>query len=249
MRTWYTVELVQQSGNEAVVRLNFTTAARPWTCAWSKPAITGYSEIARESFDSGFHAWANGEALPSGATIAEAVAAANGNIPVLEEGTEIAIEPMEGKVLNLYGVLNDSIITEDGTKRLVESESEMYKIPFADENRTRSIYTVARHPSEVLLSTYGETVYRAVELTYHVGDDQTMYHAVFVYGIAAGGSAQPDYTITSTTYHNDTYGYTLTLPECFVERGYLQETEGNRQVRHEERDAQRIYRPVFGVVR
>lgn len=39
------------------------------------------------------------------------------------------------------------------------------------------------------------------------------------------GDAQPDYTITSTTYHNDTYGYTLTLPECFVDRGYLQEIE------------------------
>ena len=225
MRTWYTVELVQQSGNEAVVRLNFTDGSPSVDVRMEQTGDYWLPVGIAESFDSGFHAWANGEALPSGATIAEAVAAANGNIPVLEEGTEIAIEPMEGKVLNLYGVLNDSIITEDGTKRLVESESEMYKIPFADENRTRSIYTVARHPSEVLLSTYGETVYRAVELTYHVGDDQTMYHAVFVYGIAAGGSAQPDYTITSTTYHNDTYGYTLTLPECFVERGYLQETE------------------------
>ena len=36
----------------------------------------------------------------------------------------------------------------------------------------------------------------------------------------ADGSTQPDYTITSTTYHNDTYGYTLTLPECFVGQGY-----------------------------
>ena len=223
MRTWYTVELVQQSGNEAVVRLNFTDGSPSVDVRMEQTGDYWLPVGIAESFDSGFHAWANGEALPSGATIAEAVAAANGNIPVLEEGTEIAIEPMEGKVLNLYGVLNDSIITEDGTKRLVESESEMYKIPFADENRTRSIYTVARHPSEVLLSTYGETVYRAVELTYHVGDDQTMYHAVFVYGIAAGGSAQPDYTITSTTYHNDTYGYTLTLPDCFVGQGYAVE--------------------------
>ena len=40
----------------------------------------------------------------------------------------------------------------------------------------------------------------------------------------ADGSAQPDYTITSTTYHNDTYGYTLTLPDCFVGQGYAKET-------------------------
>ena len=39
----------------------------------------------------------------------------------------------------------------------------------------------------------------------------------------ADGSAQPDYTITSTTYHNDTYGYTLTLPDCFVGQGYAVE--------------------------
>lgn len=38
------------------------------------------------------------------------------------------------------------------------------------------------------------------------------------------GSTQPDYTITSTTYHNDTYGYTLTLPDCFVGQGYAKET-------------------------
>lgn len=36
----------------------------------------------------------------------------------------------------------------------------------------------------------------------------------------AGDTGTPDYTITSTAYHNDTYGYTLTLPDCFVGQGY-----------------------------
>ncbi len=41
----------------------------------------------------------------------------------------------------------------------------------------------------------------------------------------ARDAAQSDYTITSTEYHNDTYGYTLTLPDCFVGQGYVKETE------------------------
>nr|WP_297177058.1 M56 family metallopeptidase [uncultured Agathobaculum sp.] len=40
-----------------------------------------------------------------------------------------------------------------------------------------------------------------------------------------GDAAIPDYTITSTAYHNGTYGYTLTLPDCFVGQGYAKEND------------------------
>lgn len=227
MESWFTSEVLSQADTDAVVRLNFTDSSPSVDVRMQKTGDYWLPVGFAGQADDSFRALIDTIPLPSGTTVEEAIRNADGNIPVLELGTEIQLEPMGGKGTNLYGVLNDSIITADGTKRLVESESEMYNIPFADENRSYSIYTVARHPSEVLLSTYGETVYRAVELTYHIGDDRTMYHAVFVYGIATDRSVQPDYTITSTTYHNDTYGYTLTLPECFVDRGYLQEMEEN----------------------
>lgn len=226
-RPLFTAALVQEDDAGAVVRLSFTDGSPSVDVQMQKTGDYWLPVGFAGQADDSFRALIDTIPLPSGTTVEEAIRNADGNIPVLELGTEIQLEPMGGKGTNLYGVLNDSIITADGTKRLVESESEMYNIPFADENRSYSIYTVARHPSEVLLSTYGETVYRAVELTYHIGDDRTMYHAVFVYGIATDRSVQPDYTITSTTYHNDTYGYTLTLPECFVDRGYLQEMEEN----------------------
>ena len=227
MESWFTSEVLSQADTDAVVRLSFTDGSPSVDVQMQKTGDYWLPVGFAGQADDSFRALIDTIPLPSGTTVEEAIRNADGNIPVLELGTEIQLEPMGGKGTNLYGVLNDSIITADGTKRLVESESEMYNIPFADENRSYSIYTVARHPSEVLLSTYGETVYRAVELTYHIGDDRTMYHAVFVYGIATDRSVQPDYTITSTTYHNDTYGYTLTLPECFVDRGYLQEMEEN----------------------
>lgn len=226
MRTWYTAELVSQTDAEAVVRLSFTDGIQPVDIRMQKTGDYWLPVGLAEQFDDSFRALIDTTPLPSGATVEEAVQNADGNIPVLEAGTEIRLEPMGGKGTNLYGVLKDSIINADGSKRLAESESESYNIPFADESRSYSMYTVERHPSELLLSTYGETVYRAVELTYHAGDDQTMYNAVFVYGIATDGSAQPDYTITSTTYHNDTYGYTLTLPDCFVGQGYMKEENG-----------------------
>ena len=216
-------ELISESGSEAVVRVRFVDNSPSVDVRMQKTSDYWMPIGLVEQFDNSFRALIDTTPLPSGATVEEAIRNAAGNIPVLEAGTEIRLEPMGGKGTNLYGVLKDSIINADGTKPLAESESELYNIPFADESRSYSVYTVERHPSEVLLSTYGAAVYRAVELTYHTGDNRTIYNAVFVYGMAADGSIQPDYTITSTIYHNDTYGYNLRLPECFVGQGYVKE--------------------------
>ena len=65
-------------------------------------------------------------------------------------------------------------------------------------------------------------VYRGVTLTYTANG--TDYTVAFAFRLADEGVVSVDYTITSTEYHNDTYGYTLTLPDCFVGQGYAKET-------------------------
>src|SRR5699024_1087637 len=121
-----------------------------------------------------------------------------------------------------------------GTLQYTEKETQKSSIRFEVLQERRSavyLYTAEHIPAEYLSSASPDYIYRGVTVPYrsaHITGIEQEYTAAFVYRLATVSAAsQPDYTITSTTSHNDTYGYTLTLPECFVDRGYLQEMEEN----------------------
>lgn len=218
----FTAELVSQASAEAVVRLNFTDGSpsvdvrmEQTNGYWLPVGIAG-------QFDEGFTATAGEVSLPVGATVQEAVQNADGNIPLLNVGDtiELLFDPApQGEV-----TIADSVIHEDGTLQYSAQETQTGTFTYTGIVASMSYsYPVERLPAELLASTLTPYIYRGVTVSY-TSADGTAYSNAFVFRLA-GSDIQTDYTITSTTYHNDTYGYTLTLPECFVGQGYLQEME------------------------
>lgn len=217
---------ISESGNEAVVRLHFADGSPSVDVRMER--TNGYwmpVGIATQ-FDDGFAATAEsgGEtvALPAGQDIAGAVNAAEtaGGIPQLQNGDAIALrfgaQPAGDVTLTERDINIDS-----GTPRYDARLDVETTLPHSADG----VYTYTVEPSmgQYLSSQYPDMFYRAVTADY-TDESGTARTATFVF-CTTNGDAQPDYTITSTTYHNDTYGYTLTLPECFVDRGYLQEIE------------------------
>lgn len=217
---------ISESGNEAVVRLHFADGSPSVDVRMERTNGYWMPVGIASQFDDGFGATAEsgGEtvALPAGQDIAGAVNAAEaaGGIPQLQNGDAIALrfgaQPAGDVTLTERDINIDSGTPRYDTRLDVETT-----LPHSADG----VYTYTVEPSmgQYLSSQYPDMFYRAVTADY-TDESGTARTATFVF-CTTNGDAQPDYTITSTTYHNDTYGYTLTLPECFVDRGYLQEIE------------------------
>lgn len=215
-----------ESGNEAVVRLHFADGSPSVDVRMERTDGYWMPVGIASQFDDGFGATAEsgGEtvALPAGQDIAGAVNAAEtaGGIPQLQNGDAIALrfgaQPAGDVTLTERDINIDSGTPRYDTRLDVETT-----LPHSADG----VYTYTVEPSmgQYLSSQYPDMFDRAVTADY-TDESGTARTATFVFCMT-NGDAQPDYTITSTTYHNDTYGYTLTLPECFVDRGYLQEIE------------------------
>lgn len=132
---------------------------------------------------------------------------------------------MDGKLAATDAVLTDAVIHADGTLQYTDKETQQTNIRFTDVYDRGSavyLYKVEHLAVEALSSTPTAVVYRGVTVSYKANG--TEYTAAFVYRLANESVTIPaDDTITSTTYTNATYGYTLTLPDCFVEQGYEKE--------------------------
>ncbi|MFQ7241145.1 M56 family metallopeptidase [Agathobaculum sp.] len=217
---------ISESGNEAVVRLHFADGSPSVDVRMERTDGYWMPVGIASQFDDGFGATAEsgGEtvALPAGQDIAGAVNAAEtaGGIPQLQNGDAVALrfgaQPAGDVTLTERDINIDS-----GTPRYDARLDVETTLPHSADG----VYTYTVEPSmgQYLSSQYPDMFYRAVTVDY-TDESGTARTATFVF-CTISGDAQPDYTITSTTYHNDTYGYTLTLPECFVDRGYLQEIE------------------------
>ena len=219
---------ISESGNEAVVRLHFADGSPSVDVRMEQTDGYWMPVGIASQFDDGFGATAEsgGEtvALPAGQDIAGAVNAAEtaGGIPQLQNGDAVALrfgaQPAGDVTLTERDISIDSGTPRYDTRLDVETT-----LPHSADG----VYTYTVEPSmgQYLSSQYPDVFDRAVTVDY-TDESGTARTATFVF-CTTNGDAQPDYTITSTTYHNDTYGYTLTLPECFVDRGYLQEIEEN----------------------
>ena len=217
---------ISESGNEAVVRLHFADGSPSVDVRMERTDGYWMPVGIASQFDDGFAATAEsgGEtvALPAGQDIVGAVNAAEaaGGIPQLQNGDAIALrfgaQPAGDVTLTERDINIDS-----GTPRYDARLDVETTLPLSADG----VYTYTVEPSmgQYLSSQYPDVFYRAVTADY-TDESGTARTATFVF-CTTNGDAQPDYTITSTTYHNDTYGYTLTLLECFVDRGYLQEIE------------------------
>lgn len=217
---------ISESGNEAVVRLHFADGSPSVDVRMERTDGYWMPVGIASQLDDGFGATAEsgGEtvALPAGQDIAGAVNAAEtaGGIPQLQNGDAIALrfgaQPAGDVTLTERDINIDS-----GTPRYDARLDVETTLPHSADG----VYTYTVEPSmgQYLSSQYPDVFDRAVTVDY-TDESGTARTATFVF-CTTNGDAQPDYTITSTTYHNDTYGYTLTLPECFVDRGYLQEIE------------------------
>lgn len=217
---------ISESGNEAVVRLHFADGSPSVDVRMERTDGYWMPVGIASQFDDGFGATAEsgGEtvALPAGQDIAGAVNAAEaaGGIPQLQNGDAIALrfgaQPAGDVTLTERDINIDSGTPRYDTRLDVETT-----LPHSADG----VYTYTVKPSmgQYLSSQYPDMFYRAVTADY-TDESGTARTATFVF-CTTNGDAQPDYTITSTTYHNDTYGYNLRLPDCFVDRGYLQEIE------------------------
>lgn len=233
LESWFKSEVISEGDTEAVVRLNFTDNSPSVDVQMRKTGQYWLPVGLVTQFDENFHAYlVEGDdptsqgALPVGATIAQAIENANGNIPLLEAGQTIKLEPVDGKLSACDATLTDAVIRADGTLQYTDKETQQANIRFTDVYGRGSavyLYQVEHLTAEALSSTYPAEIYRGVTVAYTANG--TDYTAAFVYWLANGDAATPDYTITSTEYHNDTYGYTLTLPDSFVGQGYAKEND------------------------
>ena len=229
---------ISESGNEAVVRLHFADGSPSVDVRMERTDGYWMPVGIATQFDDGFGAYlvednslVSYAELPVGATVAQAIENANGEIPLVQAGQVIKLEPAWGKILPVDGTLSDAVVRADGTLQYTEKETQKSSIRFEVLQERRSavyLYTAEHIPAEYLNSASPDYIYRGVTVTYrsaHITGIEQEYTAAFVYRLATVSAAsQPDYTITSTTYHNDTYGYTLTMPECFVGQGYVRES-------------------------
>lgn len=236
--SWFKSEVISEGDTEAVVRLTFVDNSPSVDVQMRKTNGYWLPVGLVTQFDENFHAYlVEGDdpmsqgALPVGATIAQAIENANGNIPLLEAGQTIKLEPVDGKLTATDAVLTDAVIRADGTLQYTDRETQQTNIRFTDVYGRGSavyLYQVEHLMAEALSSTYPAEIYRGVTVTYrtsaYTGINQE-YTAAFVYQLANGDAVTPDYTITSTEYHNDTYGYTLMLPDSFVGQGYVKEND------------------------
>ena len=230
--SWFTGEVVSEGETEAVVRLNFVDNSPSVDVQMRKTNGYWLPIGLVTQFDEGFGAYlVEGDSpvsqgqLPVGATIAQAIKNANGEIPLLEEGQTIKLEPVDGKLTATDAVLTDAVIHADGTLQYTDKETQQTNIRFTDVYDRGSavyLYKVEHLMAEALSSTLPENVYRGVTVSYTANG--TEYTAAFVYQLANEGVPNTNYTIHSTEYNNATYGYTLTLPDCFVEQGYEKES-------------------------
>ena len=230
--SWFTSEVVSEGETEAVVRLNFVDNSPSVDVQMRKTNGYWLPIGLVTQFDEGFGAYlVEGDspvsqgALPVGATIQQAIENANGNIPLLEAGQTIKLEPVDGKLTATDAVLTDAVIRADGTLQYTDKETQQTNIRFTDVYDRGSavyLYQVEHLMAEALSSTLPENVYRGVTVSYTANG--TEYTAAFVYQLANEGVPNTNYTIHSTEYNNATYGYTLTLPDCFVEQGYEKES-------------------------
>ena len=229
--SWFTGEVVSEGETEAVVRLNFVDNSPSVDVQMRKTNGYWLPIGLVTQFDEGFGAYlVEGDspvsqgALPVGATIAQAIENANGEIPLLEAGQTIKLEPVDGKLTATDAVLTDAVIRVDGTLQYTDKETQQTNIRFTDVYDRGSavyLYQVEHLIAEALSSTLPKNVYRGVTVSYTANG--TEYTAAFVYQLANEGVPNTNYTIHSTEYNNATYGYTLTLPDSFVGQGYAVE--------------------------
>lgn len=216
-------ELLSESGSEAAVRIQFADGSPSVDVRMQKTGDCWLPVGLAEQFDDSFRATAGEVALPVGASVEQAVQNAAGDVPLLAEGDEIELlfDPAPvGEV-----TIADSVTREDGTLQYSERETETSSFSYTGSVASMSYsYPVEHIPAELLSSTLTPYTYRGVTVSY-TSADGVAHTASFVFRME-GVANQPDYTITSTTYHNDTYGYTLTLPDCFVGQGYMKEENG-----------------------
>ena len=216
-------ELLSESGSEATVRIQFADGSPSVDVRMQKTGDCWLPVGLAEQFDDSFRATAGEVALPVGASVEQAVQNAAGDVPLLAEGDEIELlfDPAPvGEV-----TIADSVTREDGTLQYSERETETSTFSYTGSVASMSYsYPVEHIPAELLSSTLTPYTYRGVTVSY-ASADGVAHTASFVFRME-GVATQPDYTITSTTYHNDAYGYTLTLPDCFVGQGYMKEENG-----------------------
>lgn len=216
-------ELLSESGSEAAVRIQFADGSPSVDVRMQKTGDCWLPVGLAEQFDDSFRATAGEVALPVGASVEQAVQNAAGDVPLLAKGDEIELlfDPAPvGEV-----TIADSVIREDGTLQYSERETETSTFSYTGSVASMSYsYPVEHIPAELLSSTLTPYTYRGVTVSY-ASADGVAHTASFVFRME-GVATQPDYTITSTTYHNDAYGYTLTLPDCFVGQGYMKEENG-----------------------
>ena len=203
----FTTETVAETDTDATVRLHFADGSPDAEVyltkndgVWTPVRIIGAAD--------GVTATAGGIALPVGATVADAMRETTA-LPFLAAGdtVELRFDPApQGEV-----VFADALCNADGTLLFSERETTERRLAAAPT----LAYTVERHAAEEL-TTGSATRYRGVTVRY-TDRSGTAHTAAFAFRMAPPAA----YIAAQKTYTDAKYGYTLTLPDSFVGKAYV----------------------------
>nr|WP_297174797.1 M56 family metallopeptidase [uncultured Agathobaculum sp.] len=223
----FTAELVSQTGSTAAVRLIFTDGSPSTEVRMEQTEDYWMPVGIAATYDEAFFATAQSGSeivfIPAGWDVSNALSLAevSDGVPQLADGDIITMHfgaRPAGEVI----LTERDIYIADGTPRYDERLVMETVLPHSETGEYT--YTVSPSMGYYLSSQYPDTIYRAVTADYE-DEDGVLRTVTFVF-YTANGDARTDYTLTSNTYYNSVYGYTLTLPDCFVEQGYVKEQDG-----------------------
>ncbi|MGI6182347.1 MAG: hypothetical protein ACOYIE_09770, partial [Agathobaculum sp.] len=220
--TAFTAELESSDENTAVVRLHFADNSPSVDVQMCKTDGYWLPDGLALQTEGVFRATAGDTPLPVGQTVRQAIAAAGGNVPLLQAGDKI--ELLFDPAPNGSVTIEDAVIRADGALQYSERETKRSTFDFTHAGTASLSYDYVAEPimAQYLSSALTGAVYRGVTVSYPLADG-TERTAAFVFRLANG--ARQDAAIHAADYHDPTYGYTLTLPDCFVEQGYAVPTE------------------------
>lgn len=216
--SWLTAQTLSQSGDAATVRLSFTDESTPVeielrksAAGWWQPVgLAGSADTSTGELELTMQREGKAAVLPVFGS-AE-MAAINPYDATLGETLTIrpAQTPDDGKV-----TVRDRLVHSDGSP---EFDDRVTQETTLGVSSGAAFYALSVNTASLLRSNLVTTEYRALTVSYVSGGKT--YQSVVVLRFRDNSSTET--ALTSTTYQESDYGYTLTFPEELVGKCYVE---------------------------
>lgn len=212
--SWLTAQTLSQSGDTATVRLSFADESAPVeiemrksAAGWWQPVgLAGSADTGAGELELTIQREGKAVVLPVFGSVE--MAAINPYDAATGETLTIrpAQTPDDGKV-----TVRDRLVHSDGSPEFDDRVTQETTLGVSSGS---AFYTLSVNTGSLLRSTLVTTEYRALTVSYVSGG--RTYESVVVLRFRDNSSTHT--ALTSTTYRQSDYGYTLTFPEELVEK-------------------------------